>query len=90
MYSQPKTASSHRTVTLGEDAATLLREHRARQDAERRTRGGACGDAGLVFCTSQGRPLDRRTIRRKFRLALRQAHVRAIRFHDLRRAYGRR
>jgi integrase len=88
VYAEPKTASSRRTLTLDGDAVALLREHRARQAAERLQRGAAYADEDLVFCTQWGGPLDRFNVRRDFRLALGRAGLPLIRFHDLRHTNG--
>lgn len=43
---------------------------------------------GLVFCTTQGTPLDpSNLIRREFKPALTRAGLRSIRFHDLRHSF---
>jgi integrase len=84
VYAEPKTASSLRTVTLDEDAVAALREHQKRQEEERRVLEGAYAKEGLVFCTHEGRPLDRFNVRRDFLRALERAGLTPVRFHDLR------
>jgi integrase len=42
----------------------------------------------LVFCNMLGRQLDDSALRRRFRRAQRAAHVRPLRFHDLRHTFG--
>lgn len=41
----------------------------------------------LVFCTSNGRPLDGSKINREFKLAAEKAELRPLRFHDLRHTF---
>lgn len=52
-----KTPSSQRTLTLSHDVLTLLKVHKARQDAEQRDLGEGWTDSGLVFTTSIGTPI---------------------------------
>jgi hypothetical protein len=61
-----------------------LRGHRERQTEERRGAGAAYASEGLVFCTREGRPLDRFNVRRDFLRALERAGLPPVRFHDLR------
>ncbi|MDQ3701517.1 MAG: site-specific integrase, partial [Chloroflexota bacterium] len=84
VFAEPKTASSLRTVTLDPDAVAGLRDHRQRQDDERHALQGAYADERLVFCSHEGRPLDRFNVRRDFLRALERAGLPAVRFHDLR------
>lgn len=54
---EPKSAKSRRTVALPAFAVTALRDHRARQVAERLAAGRPTED-GLVFVSPVGRPLN--------------------------------
>ena len=56
-----KTKKSRRTLPLPPFAVTALREHRARQLAERMRAGPAWQEQGLVFTTPIGTLLDART-----------------------------
>ena len=62
-----KTEKSRRTLELPEDAVGALKEHRARQAAQRLEAGGLWQDHGLVFCTQTGTSLDAHNVRRAFR-----------------------
>jgi integrase len=62
-----KTEKSRRTLELPEEAVSALREHRARQAAQRLEAGGLWQDHGLVFCTQTGTLLDAHNVRRAFR-----------------------
>jgi integrase len=42
----------------------------------------------LVFCNALGRPLDDSALRRRYRRAQAAAHIRPLRFHDLRHTFG--
>jgi integrase len=62
-----KTEKSRRTLEIPDDVATALREHHARQAAQRLEAGQAWQGNDLVFCTSVGTPLDAANVRRSFR-----------------------
>ena len=81
-----KTKKSRRTLPLPPFAVTALREHRARQLAERIRAGARWKDLGLVFSTSVGTPLDARNVTRLF-TALRTSvkDLPDFTFHDTRR-----
>ena len=61
-----KTRKSRRVLKLPKRAAEALKEHRARQAAERLRAGDTWQDHGLVFCREDGTPLDRWQVRREF------------------------
>lgn len=54
----PKTRRSERTIPLPDVVVTALREHRARQAAERLALGPDWTDSGLVFTSRLGTPLE--------------------------------
>lgn len=82
--SKPKTAGSHRTVSLSPGVIEALRLHRQRQTLEREALGAAYGDCGLVFASEVGTPTHPRNLERVFFNHLESSGVRRIRFHDLR------
>ena len=48
-------------------------------------------DDDLVFAHPEtGKPIDRSKLLKRFKAALTRAHVRAVRFHDLRHTFGTR
>lgn len=68
---------------------TVLRLHRASQDLDKRSLGGAWPDRhGLVFTTRYGKPIEPRTFNRSFAHRCEVAAVRRIRLHDTRHTCG--
>ena len=63
----PKTRSSRRTVTFGEDVVQVLEEWRKRQAEERRILGDEWQDTGLMFTTSTGQPVHPSDVNRDMR-----------------------
>ena len=80
-FSEPKTASSRRTVPMIPTLSDKLLElHKTR---------GSAGPRDLVFPNRKGNPLDRRNlVKRKFEKALHAAGLDAMRFHDLRHTFA--
>jgi integrase len=62
-----KTEKSRRTLEIPDDVAKALKEHHARQAAQRLEAGEAWQANDLVFCTSVGTALDAANVRRSFR-----------------------
>ncbi len=81
---EPKTRLSRRAVVLGKIAVAALREHRVRQVEQRLVAGLAWRDAGLVFTTITGDPVDPSRVNEFWHRALRGAGLRQVRVHDLR------
>jgi integrase len=79
-----KSARSKRTLALPAPLAKLLREHRARQAADRLAAGGAWPDSNLVFTTSACTPVDHRNDAREFKTLCERAGIPPYRVHDLR------
>jgi len=80
-FSEPKTPSSRRAVPIvGPLKEMLLNYYEAKPGKE---------PEYLVFPNSKGKPRDRRNlVTRDFEKALEAAHLRKIRFHDLRHSYA--
>ncbi|MEO3798286.1 site-specific integrase [Nonomuraea sp. B10E15] len=70
-----KTRKSRRTLELPRLAAEALRQHHARQAAQKLKVGGLWQDHNLVFCTSVGTPLDAANVRRAFRQITKNAGI---------------
>jgi len=81
---EPKTTRSRRSLAMPALIVAGLREHRTRQEAERRLAGARWADAGFVFTTSSGKPLDGTAISKQFHHHLETAGLAQRRFHDLR------
>lgn len=81
---EPKSASSRRTVVLPQVAVEALQAHRTRQLEERLLAGGRREECGLVFTTTEGKPLDARNVFRSFQRLLARAGLPHLRLHDLR------
>ncbi|HXG90548.1 MAG TPA: tyrosine-type recombinase/integrase [Vicinamibacterales bacterium] len=81
---EPKSASSVRTVTMPNVVVTALKAHRTRQLEERLAAGGEWQDSGLVFTSPIGTALDPRNATRDFPAMLAAAKLPVVRFHDLR------
>ena len=72
-----KTRRSRRTLALPQRCVQALREHRSRQDAQRRLAGPRWIEHGLVFASETGTPLDAANVRRGFRRVAAAAGLRA-------------
>ncbi len=83
---EPKSASSRRTIALPQIALEALRAHRTRQLEERLLAGEQWRESGLVFTTSDGKPLDARNVFRGFQRLLIRTGLPHLRLHDLRHA----
>jgi integrase len=79
-----KSTSSDRRLAIPRDTIATLAAHHARQTQARATAGDAWRDTGLVFANTLGGPLDPSTINRNLHKICDTAHIRRIRFHDLR------
>jgi len=82
---EAKTAHSQRTIGLSGAAVEALRRQRVRQAEERLRVGEAWVDAGLVFSTTIGTPLDpSHLLQRWWYPLLIRAGLPRIRFHEMR------
>jgi integrase len=84
----PKTAKSRRSVTLPAITVEALRRHHSQQAEVRLSAGVDWKDAGFVFCTSSGRPLEPRNVTRSFQRFLKRSGLMRMRFHDLRHSFA--
>ncbi|MFC2076506.1 tyrosine-type recombinase/integrase [candidate division KSB1 bacterium] len=72
----PKSKYSIRRIDMSPELVSALREHQLRCPK---------GDLDLIFCNSEGKPLDpANLVHRHFLPALRRSKIRKMRFHDLR------
>jgi integrase len=79
-----KTISSERRIALPASCVTSLRAHREHQAQEKEKAGSDWQGSGHVFTRPDGHPIEPATLTRRFNALLRNAHLRPIRFHDLR------
>src|SRR5215813_2411464 len=78
--------AQRRCAPLPPTVAVRLREHRARQAAERLRAERWSDEWGLVFTTPSGVPLNPRVVLAAFQRKLSEAGLPKVRFHDLRHA----
>src|SRR5262249_48664503 len=78
--------AQRRCAPLPPTVAVRLREHRARQAAERLRAERWVDEWGLVFTTPSGVPLNPRVMLAAFQRKLSEAGLPKVRFHDLRDA----
>jgi integrase len=88
MLGTPKTAKGRRTVTLDSGTVVALREHRARQAAERLLMGAGWTDNDLVFCHPDGTMVHPERFSRGFSEAVCRIGLPQIRLHDLRHGWA--
>ncbi|SOX53807.1 site-specific integrase [Mycobacterium ahvazicum] len=84
IITEPKTDRSRRTVPIALPLVTMLRTHRADQNAERVAAGDQWQENELVFATEFGTPVDPRNILRTVQIAAQKAGMSDIGVHTLR------
>ena len=84
---EPESPHSRRQIALPASLGLLLRQHAAKQEAQRILLGKPSGGDDLVFAYPDGRPLDPGTVTHAFARLLREAGLPHIRFHDLRHTH---
>jgi integrase len=80
----PKTDGAAATIALGPATAQVLREHKARQDDERKKAGEKWVETGKVFTTETGEWLHPEKVSDAFRAICRSADLPPINLRDLR------
>jgi integrase len=75
---------SSRTIVIGTETLSLLKEHQQRQFGEITRMGKVWQDHDLVFLSTIGTPLNPRNLLRQYKSLLNEAGLPDIRFHDLR------
>jgi len=83
-FTAPKRRHSRRTIPLPALAVDALREHPARQAAERLAAGPGWQDSGLVFTTAHGTPIEPRNLNRHWYGVRDRCGLPGVRLHDLR------
>ncbi|GCE23280.1 tyrosine-type recombinase/integrase [Dictyobacter kobayashii] len=84
LETDPKTATSKRTIILPTFIQEALKAHRAQQLQERLKAGKGWEQHNLVFCSTLGKHVKPSSLRAQFKEALQKANLPDIRFHDLR------
>jgi integrase len=80
----PKTRASRRTLRLAPPVSALLRAHRKAQAAERIAAANTWNEAGYVFTTESGQPIDPRNFLRALEAVARRAGLEHVGVHTLR------
>jgi integrase len=81
---ETKSRAGRRGIGLPDELVALLREHKRRQDEERRVAGQLWEAGGWVFATPTGGPVNPRTDYAEWKRLLARAGVRDGRLHDAR------
>jgi integrase len=79
-----KTNYGRRTLSLGSNSISALRDHYKRQQLEKQAAGENWVENGLIFTNTLGKPSDPRNLLRDLKKLLKAAGLPEIRFHDLR------
>lgn len=85
-----KTDKSRRIVPIPKSAVTMLKEHKKKQDAEKKLAGELYDDNNLVFCTALGNRLIPRNVGRAFTGIAKKAGIEGASVHSLRHTYATR
>ncbi len=81
---EPKTASSRRSLPIPEPVATLLESVAARHEQERANAANVWDESGLVFTTELGRPIDPRNALPSVTRSAERAGLTGVTVHTLR------
>lgn len=82
----PKTERANRTLRIGQEVVTSMRDHRRMQLMKRLAVGSRWRDLDYVFAGPNGDPRHARNVLAAFQAALDRAGLPKQRFHDLRHA----
>jgi len=80
---------SRRTVPIPVEVVSELKSYKAKQAEDKLFFGQTYHKNDLVFCSSDGRPIDPRNFTRQFEGLLKKAGLPRVSFHDMRH-YGER
>lgn len=84
IYSDVKTANSHRTLCIPQHVMIYLLEHKEKQRLQGDRMGEGFNVDNLVTCRADGSPVTSNILDKVFKRALQAAELPRIRFHDLR------
>jgi integrase len=85
-----KTASGIRQVPILPSVLPVLKEHRRRQEMEKRAAGSAYNKIGLVFCSNIGTYIEPRRVNTTLAKLVKKAGIEYINFHALRHTFATR
>ena len=88
LNSTTKTAAGKRAISIHDELVSELRLHRLEQKKHRMQLGEMYTDMNLVNPTSFGTPVSPSNLRRNFKIYIKKANVKNIRFHDLRHTHA--
>jgi integrase len=88
IFTEPKSATSRRTIALPPSVTLLLRECYEKQEQERAKLGICLTDDDLVFSTLEGKPLRPNTVTYAWTRLANRAGIKVIRFHDARHTHA--
>lgn len=77
----PKTKTSKRVITLDERVMAILKQHMDSRPIVK------LDGTSLIFCTSEGKPIDPDNFTRHYETLLKKAGLGHYRFHDLRHSF---
>lgn len=80
----PKTNAGRRTLSLGSNTISALKDHHKRLQIEKQAVGESWVENGLIFTNALGKPIDPRRLLKDFKKLLNVGGLPEIRFHDLR------
>ncbi|MFL0363158.1 tyrosine-type recombinase/integrase [Pseudobacillus sp. 179-B 2D1 NHS] len=83
-----KTAAGMRTVAIPDELIAELKRHKLEQKKHRLRVGSLYTDMNLVNATEVGTPINPSNLRRNFKIFIKKAGVKNIRFHDLRHTHA--
>lgn len=85
---EPKTSRGRRSIAIDSTTAKALRDHRKRQQSERKAMGEGFKDQDLVFCRPDGSPIHPDYFSQTFDRTVARVGLRRIRLHDLRHTHA--
>lgn len=87
-FGDVKTASSRRTISIGDEECKELKQYKAMQNSFKLKIGSVYHDQNLVFCREDGNPIYPRTLAMVFDRITKKAGLHKIRLHDLRHTHA--
>jgi integrase len=88
IYRPTKTAKGRRSIALSPSAYVVLREHREKCEADRKTLMEPLTDDTLVFSHGDGRPLLPNSVTHAWNRIARKTDLKHIRLHDARHTHA--